>query len=934
MIPIKCDGSKSPALRSWKSFQSRCATEDQVRVWFSVAVERGVAIVCGAISQLEVLDFDQPEYFDQWRDLIVAADPTALKHVAIIETPRGTFSRHCYIRRVKPAPSQKLAQRWTLHAEGLEAQRGRAAPARETCIETRGEGGYVVAPGSPPASHSSGRTYRHVAGPTIEQVRAEPPLSDAHYELCLNTARALSPIVDPPRDRSRRSRTTLGARRPGDEFNRRATWSDILSTHGWTLAHGDGVAYSTWTRPGKAGRGTSATTGRCSSEQSGDLLYVFSTNAAPFEAGCAYSKFTAFALLEHGGDFKAAARALRSIGYGERVCDSAQPHLAAGDAPRPGANSADGPANDDKRPVVPICAGEMPSVAEKAEELLRAASSSVPVIYQRLGGLVRVVRIEQSVKGRVSFEAGANVIRAVDEHYLMDQLARVARFVRFAADGAPIACHPPRELAYAIQSHAGAWKFPLLSGIVEAPQLFDDGRVLATPGYDSTSGLLLDMRGVEFVPIPHRPSKDDAHRALELLERELLGGFPFLNVHDRSAAAAMLLTAVGRSAFGQGPAFGVDAPNRSCGKSTLLAIPSVLATGRRPTLIDPGTSAEEADKRILTVLIEGHRHVCFDNLNSAAVLDVPAIAKALTEPTFTGRVLGKSETMTIPTTGVTWSYGGINLDPRGDTVSRSVLIRLDLQVEQPWRHAWRTPDPVAVALERRGELLPAALTVLKAFMIADRPRQAVKPFRFGEWSGLVQHALVWLDRPDPLSRLEELESNDPEIQPLIAIMDLWWEAIGARAVTVADVLLRARLSPELTSALHDVAAGPDGQPDARRLGKYLSRFARRIVGGKLFVRAGNSGTRARWVLQPAVSAGSAVGLLPSQGITLEGVDADGEFDLRKADCENCSNCGPLVRECGDGGTHTAHEPAVTLASPGRAIAAAQLEPREHDGGAA
>ncbi|MGI4790202.1 MAG: DNA primase family protein [Janthinobacterium lividum] len=64
-------------------------------------------------------------------------------------------------------------------------------------------------------------------------------------------------------------------------------------------------------RPGKE-RGVSATfcpdTG---------ILYNFSTNARPFGAERGYSPFAVFALLEHEGDFRAAARALREQGYGD-----------------------------------------------------------------------------------------------------------------------------------------------------------------------------------------------------------------------------------------------------------------------------------------------------------------------------------------------------------------------------------------------------------------------------------------------------------------------------------------------------------------------------------------------------------------------------------------------------------------------------------------
>jgi hypothetical protein len=71
-----------------------------------------------------------------------------------------------------------------------------------------------------------------------------------------------------------------------------------------------------WRRPRKDGAGWSATTGACESKAGKQLFYVFSSNAAPFEAGTPYSKFGAYALLNHGGDFGAAAKALAGLGYG------------------------------------------------------------------------------------------------------------------------------------------------------------------------------------------------------------------------------------------------------------------------------------------------------------------------------------------------------------------------------------------------------------------------------------------------------------------------------------------------------------------------------------------------------------------------------------------------------------------------------------------
>ena len=95
---------------------------------------------------------------------------------------------------------------------------------------------------------------------------------------------------------------------PGDEFNRTASWRDILREWDWIRKQGD-----TWylRRPGKMTGGHSATL-----RDSTDKLWVFSEEAQPFEAFRLYDKFGAYAALEHNGDFGAAARELGSKGYG------------------------------------------------------------------------------------------------------------------------------------------------------------------------------------------------------------------------------------------------------------------------------------------------------------------------------------------------------------------------------------------------------------------------------------------------------------------------------------------------------------------------------------------------------------------------------------------------------------------------------------------
>ena len=85
----------------------------------------------------------------------------------------------------------------------------------------------------------------------------------------------------------------------------------------------------------------------------------------------------------------------------------------------------------------------------------------------------------------------------------------------------------PDKVANALLSRSGKWKMPVLNGIVQAPFLRIDGSLCETPGYDPASKLLFRTDEV-FPPIPQRPSRDDALKALELLEA-LIGTFPFVS---------------------------------------------------------------------------------------------------------------------------------------------------------------------------------------------------------------------------------------------------------------------------------------------------------------------------------------------------------------------------------------------------------------------
>ena len=183
---------------------------------------------------------------------------------------------------------------------------GKGEPKAVVLFETRGEGGYFILPGSPPGSHVTGRPYALMQG----RLTSIPVISPEEREILLSCARAFDSM--PARKDCAVGTASSTGSRPGDDFNRRATWDEILARHGWKKVCVRGEE-TYWRRSGKS-VGVSATT----NWKGLDLLKVFSTSTE-FETETTYDKFAAYAVLNHNGDFRAAATALADAGYGGYV---------------------------------------------------------------------------------------------------------------------------------------------------------------------------------------------------------------------------------------------------------------------------------------------------------------------------------------------------------------------------------------------------------------------------------------------------------------------------------------------------------------------------------------------------------------------------------------------------------------------------------------
>jgi hypothetical protein len=302
VLPPTQDGAKRPDASSWTQYQRRLSTEQEIREWYR-ADRTGLGFVTGRVSGgLEMLEFEGRAVAEGLLvEFVARAEQSGLGDlVARIEagyteeTPSGGI--HFLYRVEGAAPNTKLARRPASSGE-LAVD---AADRVKVLIETRGEGGYVVVAPSNGSVHTTKRPWRRTSGAIATIATIAPGERDALFDLCRSFDRL-------PSEPARAPSVARDGDRPGDRYNARADIQAetcaLLERHGWTRVYSDkGVDYLR--RPGKPAPGISASLGYAAT----GVLHVFSTST-DLEVG-AHSAFSVYGLLEHGGDFVAAAAAL------------------------------------------------------------------------------------------------------------------------------------------------------------------------------------------------------------------------------------------------------------------------------------------------------------------------------------------------------------------------------------------------------------------------------------------------------------------------------------------------------------------------------------------------------------------------------------------------------------------------------------------------
>jgi hypothetical protein len=500
-------------------------------------------------------------------------------------------------------------------------------------------------------------------------------------------------------------------------------------------------------------------------------------------------------------------------------------------------------------PTIHVVAGELPRIVSETEQALLAAGAP---IFVRAGMLVRPVTEKvPAADGRKTTIAR---LRSFTVPAMLDWIASAALFERFdARRNRWVTVDPPRAVAEALLAREGNWTFPYVSGIITTPTLRRDGSLLAERGYDAATGLYL-APGLELPPMPE-PMRGTAEEGLVLLSG-LFDEASFPASLDRSVALSGVLTALVRGVMPTAPLHLIRAHASGTGKSYVVDIIAAIATGRLcPVITATSNNEEEIEKRLGSIVLSGAAITSADNCTRD--LGGELLCQLAERPLVRIRILGRSE-MPECECHTTILATGNNITLKGDMVRRGLVCNLDTLDEQPELRQFRR-DPLQAVLSDRGPYVAAALTIMRAYLMAGAPRVCNAIGSYADWSRMVRAPLIWLGQPDPVESMSAARAEDPELNDMCEFFVWWSDTLDLNARCTSARLIEIACEPAdssdynrnpLKELLLRVASERNGKEiSAKRLGWWLNKISGRVANGYRLVKTRTVQGRAEFRLE-------------------------------------------------------------------------------------
>lgn len=265
--------------------------------------------------------------------------------------------------------------------------------------------------------------------------------------------------------------------------------------------------------------------------------------------------------------------------------------------------------------------------------------------------------------------------------------------------------------------------------------------------------------------------------------------FPFADQASRENFYGLLLTPLLRPALnGNVPMHFVMASLERTGKSLLIeAVLGGTILGRPTPMMQLSEKDEEVDKRITAMLLRGSSIFNFDNIKD--FIDSPSLCSLLTSSIYDGRVLGKSQILSIEN-NTTVIGSGNNVKATGEICKRFVPIKLQPRTDSPeTRTDFVHKNISAYILQRRRDILTCLCQMIDSWKRAGAPKSSTPMGGFGRWAECIGGCMQFHGFTHWLGNYREwTRTADPLGEDLRGLVTEWARIHGGNSVKTNDLI--------------------------------------------------------------------------------------------------------------------------------------------------
>jgi hypothetical protein len=318
---------------------------------------------------------------------------------------------------------------------------------------------------------------------------------------------------------------------------------------------------------------------------------------------------------------------------------------------------------------------------------------------------------------------------------------------------------------------------PEVRRFARSPIFTNQGSLIVTPGYHSSSQIFLLPHGFDLGVIPENPTAEEVKASRELL-LEMIIDFPFEGDSDRANALALPFERLMREMIrGPLPINLFDGTTPGCGKGLLTR--GLLGITNTPVAAWPEVENDaEMRKALTTFFMEGAEVVLIDNVKHK--IKSGALALATTEPEWIDRLLSLNRKIVVKILN-SWVMTANNPALEKEFLRRCNRIRLAPKTEHPENRppsVFKHPDLLGWCADRRNDLLRALIILAQNWIAKGKlpPQRVPSLGSYESWSAVIGGILESAGIEDFQANRGQFETDagDFETEVQRELIAQWW----------------------------------------------------------------------------------------------------------------------------------------------------------------